>query len=413
MSHHGRVLRRSAVLLPAVLLLLTGCVRLSAPAPEPGPPREGDPALVSSAPGADAATAKLQPSCPAPDPSGTVSAAEFNRMMERVDFPTWQSADLGVSARLADGRVLWAWGDTGRTEDFEPRLVDNSVWVTSGTCVSQVVTDGQTEFFPRDQKELTHWPMSVVRLDPTAADGEGVTDKVVVYLSRIQRGDRQWDFLFRGTSVATVLVGADGVPRMERTVELTSDSADFDQINWGAAAEPDGEWLYLYGTRYTNEAYITGRELYVSRLPVADPTNAAARQFWDGARWQDDAAQAAPVIEAENGTSQTLSVDKIGERWVIVSKKGGDLADNISMWTSDQPTGPWPEQPIDVVSAPGGHDDDPDDVDHLTYTPLAHPDIPTTSGALLVSVSRNSTDMKELYDTPQSGRVLFHEVPIV
>ncbi|WP_166518261.1 DUF4185 domain-containing protein [Candidatus Blastococcus massiliensis] len=407
------MLRRSAVLLPAVLLLLTGCVRLSAPAPEPGPPRDGEPALVSTAPDADAATARLEPSCPAPDPEGTVTAAQFNRMMDRVDFPTWQSADLGASAMLSDGRVFWAWGDTGRTKDYDPRLIDNSVWVTSGACVSQVLTDGESEFFPRDPKELTHWPMTVVRLEPTAADGEGIRDKVIVYLSRIQRGDRQWDFLFRGTSVAVVLVGADGVPRLDRTVELTSDSADFDQINWGAAVAPDGEWLYLYGTRYTNEAFITGRELYVSRLPIDDPTNAKARQFWDGSQWQDRETAAAPIIEAENGTSQTLSVDKIGERWVIISKRGGDLADWITMWTADSPTGPFEDTAIDVVSSPGGHDDDPDDVDHLTYTPLSHPDIRTASGSLLVSVSRNTTDIEELYDRPQSGRVLFHEVPLV
>ncbi|TKJ24806.1 DUF4185 domain-containing protein [Blastococcus sp. CCUG 61487] len=406
------MLRRFAVLLPAVCLLLTGCIRLQAPAPEPGPPRAGEPALVSTPPPPDAASARLEPSCPAPDPEGTVSAAQLNRAFDRIDFPTWQSADLGATAMLSDGRVFWAWGDTGREKGYQPRLVDNSVFVTSGTCISQVVTDEETEFFPRSQRDLTHWPMSVVRLDPTEADGEGVRDKVVVYLSRIQRGDRQWDFLFRGTSVAVVTVGQDGVPRLERTVELTPDTAEFDQINWGAAAAPDGEWLHLYGTRYTNEAFITGRELYVSRVPLADPTNAEAQQFWDGTQWQVDQTKAAPVISAVDGTSQTLSVDRIGDRWVAISKAGGDLADYITMWTSDSPTGPWSE-PVPVVYSPGGHDDDPDTVDQLTYTPLSHPDIPTASGALLISVSRNTTDIEELYDRPQSGRVLFHEVPLV
>lgn len=413
MSHHGTVLRRSAVLLPAVSLLLTGCIKLQAPAPEPGPPRAGDPALVSTPPPPDAASARLEPSCPAPDPSDTVSAAELNRAFDRIDFPTWQSADLGATAVLSDGRVFWAWGDTGRERTYEPRLVDNSIFVTSGTCISQVVTDEELEFFPRSPQELTQWPMSVVRLEPTAADGEGVRDKLVVYLSRIQRGDRQWDFLFRGTSVAVVLVGADGVPRLDRTVELTADSAEYDQINWGAAAAPDGEWMYLYGTRYTNEAYITGRELYVSRLPLGDPTDADAREFWDGSRWQRDETKAAPVIPAVDGTSQTLSVDKIGDRWVVISKKGGDLADYITKWTADAPTGPFGGTAVDVIYSPGGHDDDPDTVDRLTYTPLSHPDIRTASGSLLVSVSRNTTDIEELYDRPQSARVFFYEVPLV
>lgn len=408
MRDHRDVLRRCAVLLPVVCLVLTGCVRLEAPTAEVAEASRQDTELVSIDPADSAGTARLEPSCPAPDPEGTVTAAQLNQAMTRIDFPQWQSADLGATARLSDGRIFWAWGDTGREKGFDPQLVDNSVLISSGACFSQVLTEDGGELFPRGPDGLTLWPMSVVRLEPTPADGPGVTDVVVVYQSRIQRGDRQWDFLFRGTTAAVLHVGEDGVPRVHRSVQMTPDSVDYDQINWGAAAVPDGEWMYLYGTRYTAEAYVTGRELYVSRVPLSDPADATAQQFWDGGRWQADATRAAPIIGAVNGTSQTLSVENIGGRWVIVSKKGGDLADFITMWTSDSPTGPFEGTATDVVSSPAGHD-----TGDLQYTPLAHPDIRTRSGALLVSVSRNTDDIDLLFERPELGRVLFHEVPLV
>lgn len=408
MREHGRVMRRCAVLLPVLVVLLTGCVRLEAPTPEAAAAatvREPELAVVEP-PAEAAATARLEPSCPAPEPEGTVSAAQLNRAFSQFDFPQWRSADLGASAVLSDGRVVWVWGDTGRRNTFRPQLVDNSVLVSSGTCFSQLLTGEGGEFFPRGPGGLTVWPMSIVRLDPTEADGPDVSDVLVVYLSRIQRGERQWDFLFRGTTAAILTVGADGVPRLDRMVELTPDSASYDQINWGAAAAVDGDWMYLYGTRYTAQPFITGRELYVSRVPRTDPTNAAAQQIWDGAEWQGDRTRAAPILEAVDGTSQTLSVDNIDGRWVIISKRGGDLADFITMWTADSPTGPFEGTATDVLSSPAGHD-----TGDLQYTPLSHPDIRTTSGDLLVSVSRNTNDIELLFDQPELGRVLFAEVP--
>jgi hypothetical protein len=411
MRDDGGVLRRCALLLPVLCLVLSGCIRLEAPSPEVTEVDRQAAALVSIPPEPDAATARLEPSCPAPDPEETVSAASLNRAMTAIDYPQWQSADLGATAVLSDGRVFWAWGDTGREREFEPQLVDNSVLISSGNCFSQLLTEDGGELFPRGPDGLTLWPMSVIRLEPTPGDGPGITDVVLIYQSRIQRGDRQWDFLFRGTSVAVLVVGEDGVPRLVRTVQMTPDSADYDQINWGAAAAPDGDWVYLYGTRYTAEAYITGRELYVSRVPLGDPANAEAQQFWDGAQWQDDDARAAPILGAVEGTSQTLSVDNIDGRWVVVSKRGGDLADVISMWTADSPTGPFDGSATDLLESPDGHDA-PAGSRSFQYTPLSHPDIPTTSGQLLVSVSRNTDDIDLLFDEPQRGRVLFAEVPL-
>ncbi len=414
--HHGGVSRRRAALLPVVGLVLAGCLRLEAPQAEEV---SGEPTapLVAVSPAATAATARLEPDCPAPEPGETLTADDFNEAFEELTLPYWQSADLGASAVLSDGRVVWMWGDTIRAEEVLPelpRMVDNSMLVTSGTCISQLLTEELGPVLPLDPNRLTVWPMSVQRLEPGPEEAADVTDVVVVFCSRVQRGDRMWDFVVRGTTVAVYTVGADGVPRLARAAQLTPDSADLDSIHWGAASVLDGDWMYLYGTRSTGEAYVYGHELYVSRLPADDLMDGSAMEYWDGTSWQADRSRAAPVLGAVEGVSQTLSVDRVDGRWFAYSKIGGDIEDVAALWVSDSPTGPFTVQP--VLESPGGlpaagQDPDSDEVGYLQYTPLAHAEVPTGPGSLLVSVSRNVTDYELLLDRPQVGRPLFAEVP--
>jgi uncharacterized protein DUF4185 len=195
------------------------------------------------------------------------------------------------------------------------------------------------------------------------------------------------------------------VPQVASVQELTPDDMSANHVDWGAATSVDGDWLYVFGTRLTGELYVYGRELYVSRIPVADPTDLGAWEFWDGATWQSDRDRIAPVINALEGVSQTLTVDPIDGRWVAVSKRGGDLYDDVWMWTADAPTGPWEGQKVATVEA--GFEEAVD----LTYLPLAHPEIPLESGGLLLTISRNTDDLQELFADPTRGRPLFFEVP--
>ncbi|MGY1741850.1 MULTISPECIES: DUF4185 domain-containing protein [unclassified Blastococcus] len=409
---------RRAALLPLVGLLLAGCVRLEAPSAEER--RDDGGALAEVSPAASAATATLEPACPPPEPGQVLTADDLNDAFAESDLRWWQSADLGASAVLADGRVVWLWGDTIREEDVlpeQPQMVDNSMLVTSGTCISQLLPEDRGPILPLDPNRLTVWPMSVLRMDPGPDAAPDVTDTVVVFCSRVQRGDRMWDFIVRGTTVAVFTVGADGVPRLSQAAQLTPDTPDLNSVHWGAASVHDGDWVYLYGTRNTGEAYVYGHELYVSRLPAGDLMDGSAIEYWDGSAWQADSSRAVPLIGAEEGVSQTLSVNLVDGRWLAYSKLGGDIADEAAIWSADAPTGPFVARP--VLSSPGGLPDrvdptqDPEDrpVGYLQYTPLAHPGIPTVPGAMLVSVSRNVTDYDMLLAQPQLGRPLFSEVP--
>ncbi len=352
----------------------------------------------------------LEPACPLPDGEPPLTADVLNRVVAQADLPGWQAADVATSARLGDGRLVWVFGDTFRRPGSEPPMVSNSMLVSSGSCVSQLVTGDAGPLLPDSADGTVLWPMSVVAVPGAAAgpDHRGAQDVLLVFLARTRRhaggGDGGLDFAFRGTSVAVFTVLEREAPQLQQIVRITPDDDDPHQVNWGAAAAVDGGRLHVYGTRTTGEPSVFGRELYVARVPVDAADQRLAWQYWDGSGWTgwDEAAQ--PVLGADGGVSQTLSVDLVDGRWLAVSKRDGDLGDFVYTWTAPSPTGPW--TPRRALPAPAGFD-----TGRLTYTPLAHPDVDLASGGLLVSISRNTTDGDLLWSDPDHGRPVFVEIP--
>jgi hypothetical protein len=243
--------------------------------------------------------------------------------------------------------------------------------------------------------------MSVVVLHPDVDAGPAV---VVVLCSRIRRGSGgDFDFTFLGTTAAVFAVRKDRVPRLLEMVAITPDNPSSTQVNWGAAANVSGSWFYVYGTRFTGQKGVFGRQLYVARAPVDDPGTRSRWQFWGDGGWHAETARATAVLPAVGGVSQTLSVDRVDGRFVAVSKRDGDLGDFVYTWTAPHPWGPW--SPHKAVPAPAGFDSG-----KLKYAPLAHPEVRLASGRLLVSVSRNTTSLQKLFDDPEVGRPYFVEV---
>ena len=225
--------------------------------------------------------------------------------------------------------------------------------------------------------------------------------------SRIDRGTGAFGFTFLGTTAA-VFVATDGeAPRLVKLLDVTPDSTDPQQVNWGAAATAHGGWYFVYGTRLTGRPGEIGRELYVARAPAADPRTRSGWRFWDGRSWQRHAGRAAAVLPAAGGVSQTLSVDVVGGEFVAVSKRDGDLSNFVYKWTAPDPgvrgrRCTSSRRPAGSTAAPRPG---------AAVRAAAHPEIALASGRLLVSVSRNTTDVQRLLEDPQLGRPRFVELP--
>ncbi|WP_243057780.1 DUF4185 domain-containing protein [Nocardioides sp. SR21] len=367
-------------------------------------------ALVLGACGSDAETPdsaapayRVEPSCPhtAHHLQG-LTVAQLNRIVASADLPAWKAADIGSSAQLRDGRMVWVFGDTVRADSFSPRLVANSMLISDGACVAQLRTDADGPVIPDVRDGVVHWPMSVVAMPPAQQYSNlGIDEVLVVMAARTRRGGDNLDFQFLGTSAAVFTLDDGGAPQLMEVMEVTPDDEALDQVNWGAAATVFGPWFYVFGTRATGEDF--GRELYVGRARVSDPADRSRWEFWDGTDWQADQTLAAPVLPAQGGVSQTLSVDHLDGKWVAVSKRDGDLGDFVYVWTAPEPFGPW--TPRKGIAAPAGFD-----TGELQYAPLAHPEVPLSNGKLLVSISRNTTDPQQLFADPEVGLPEFAEV---
>ena len=379
-----RPARGVAALVAALALLLAGCTGSDEPARTP---RSGGAGL------------HLAPDCPPPpEHHRRPTVDQLNELGASVDLPGWQAGDIGASGRLSDGRLVWLFGDTTRTK-LEPPIVANSMLVSSGRCVSQLVDAQKGPVVPDVSPNVVRWPMSV------AVGRQGGHDVILVLCSRIDRGHSgSFGFTFLGTSAAAFTVKAGEAPQLLKVVDITPDSRDEEQVNWGAAVTFHAGWYLVYGTRLTGQKYDFGRELYVARTPAADPGNRKRWQFWDGRRWQSHVEQARAVLPSEGGVSQTLSVDSVGDHFVAVSKRDGDISDFVYKWTAPDPWGPW--TPVKELKAPGGFD-----TGNLKYAPLAHPEVPLKSGELLVSISRNTTDLQRLFKNPEIGRPEFVQLP--
>lgn len=346
------------------------------------------------------AVPSLSPTCPTPPAEKvTVTVDGLNRALSgTIDLPAWQAADIGASARLGDGRIVWLFGDTVRP-DLEPQIVANSMLVSSGRCVSQLLDARKDPVIPDAASGVVRWPMSVVVL---RRDDH---DVVVVLCSRIDRGDAgAFGFTYLGSSAAVFTVAPGQAPRLDRVVDITPDSRDETQVNWGAAATVRGSWLYVYGTRLTGEPDDFGRELYVARGHAASAADPSGWRYWDGSGWHADQSRAEAVLPSDGGVSQTLSVQATDDGFVAVSKRNGDTANFVYRWTAPHAWGPWTT--TKELKAPGGFD-----TGKLEYAPLAHPEIELTSGDLLVSISRNTTDLQRLMSDPQVGRPEFVGLP--
>ena len=379
-----RPLLRAAV--AGLVLVLAACSGSDAPDP------------ASPEPSPKAAGLRLTKACPAVAPSNEITVAKLNHLVDSLDLDYWQAGDIGASGQLSDGRLVWAFGDTVRRSGISPPVVANSLLVTTGPCVAQLVDADHGPVIPDVDATTVRWPMSV------AVARTGDHDTVMVMCSRIRRGSQgSFDFTFLGTSVAVFTVTRGGVPQLEKVVDLTPDSTDPQQVNWGAASDVYGGWLYVYGTRLTGEPLDYGRELYVARAPVANPRDRSRWEFWDGRTWQPERQRAVAVLPSEGGVSQVLSVDHVDGTFAAVSKRDGDVNDYVYLWTAPHAWGPW--TPRKEIRAPGGFD-----TGQLQYAPVAHPEVPLASGHLLISISRNTTDFQHLLEDPEIGRPRFAEL---
>jgi hypothetical protein len=309
--------------------------------------------------------------------------------------------DVGADVLLQDGRRLWVFGDTLRADDFPGQhFVRNSMLVFSDRCAQVVLPADHGALIPDRADGVGYWPMSIARVGYTGYDLVGVAAQRVH-----KTGNGSFDFESLGPAMAVFIVPRGQTPQLIMERDLGKDDPNTTRPTWGAAMASSGGWVYLYGTARPKTGSF-GYSLRVARLRPNDLLNQSRWRYWDGKSWQRDPARAKVLIPAVGGVSQTLSVFTKNGRWYALSKRDEFLGNDLAVWTAAGPNGPFKATatlakiPSNVAAG------------ELRYMPLAHPDLLPERNSIIVSYSKNNTDLSKVKDDPFLYRPSFLRVAL-
>ena len=332
-----------------------------------------------------------------------VGAAGYRAATAKALDPWLLGADVGVSARLADGRMLWVYGDTFRAPDGNSiSAVRNSMLLAGRGCRRVVLPPDGGEVIPDRSDGVGYWPMSIdVQPSP---DGSVVR----VFAERVRGQEQAFTFVNLGPAIATYVVPPGQPPEIVSVVDLGPDSPSRSTVGWGAAIAEGGDgYDYIFGTSNPDEPMVFGWSVHVARAAPADIATPTAWEYWTGDAWSTSPQAAIAVIPAEGGVSQTFSVVERDGTWYAISKLDGDLGTDLAVWRAPNPWGPF-GSPVSVGRIP--NDVTPS---IIRYMPLAHPEAQQSSPRhILVSISRNSLDPIVLANSPRLYRPFFVDVEL-
>lgn len=252
----------------------------------------------------------------------------------------WQAGDIPHAYPLPDDRVLWLLNDSFLSDspngriDASSTFVRNAAIVQSGSAM-ELIDTGRRSF---------------------AADGESLYDRWwwfhggeidgsllhVVTTEMTRTGEPGWAINFEPTStwITTIAWRTMSILRMRPAMAGAVEPV------YGFSVASDDQWTYLFGNDHLYGRGTT--ENRVARVPrgklLERPT------YWDGASWADDPSAAVSVLTSGTYACR-LNVIRAGSRWIGTSKDDEFFGTHATIWTADQPTGPWTalrEIPIDT-----------------------------------------------------------------
>ena len=336
-------------------------------------------------------------------PTGPLDSVDaLNRFAQTVRGGSqFLGGDVGTDVLLQDGRRLWVFGDTLRSDDFSGQhFVRNSALVFTAHCAQVVLPADHGALIPDRADGVGYWPMSIAKVRYTGYDLIGVAAQRVH-----KTGNGTFDFQNLGPAMAIFIVPRGKAPQLILERDIGKDDPSTTRPTWGASMASYGGWVYLYGTARPKTGSF-GYSLRVARLRPNDFLDQSRWRYWDGKSWQPNASRAKVLIPAVGGVSQTLSVFTKNGRWYALSKRDEFLGNDLVVWTAPGPAGPFTaavtlaEIPSDIATG------------ELRYMPLAHPDLLPEPTSIIVSYSRNNTDIGKVKNDPFLYRPSFLRVTL-
>lgn len=259
-----------------------------------------------------------------------------------ADRHVWGGSDCGPTVRLADGRVLWLFGDTWNPNGSMAR---NSLVMQDHGRFSRL--GGWGSALPEPAKDRWLWPTA----------GWLNTDGTVSILSKLMAADASvWGFKLVGHMVSAF-------NPITREIGAGRASVAAAPVSWDGAAVQVGEYTYAHGwhptlTFYAGWGYLGSPVL--ARFPTANPD--AAWSYFAGldgttAKWSTLVADLGRLsfdlmpwralwMEAMPGGTWLASsriMDGVGDGALNVEHRG------VHTWTAPNVWGPFTHQPATTV----------------------------------------------------------------
>lgn len=306
----------------------------------------------------------------------------------------WLGGDGISSVPLADGRVLWLFGDSfigkpGAGDRKDAAMIDNSIAISAcaGPAASLAYVwrkdgDKPAPFFKSNRPNEKYWPLAAVPAD----DGTSL-----VFLSRVKTVDPASPLGFEivGTDVARLAPAETPPADWLLTIEPLYDGKDW-IVGTGAARDGD-DTLLLAAAQPPVQ---TGHQMAVLRLTHAASAWSLeardARQIWR------PFPQNRPTNVLAAGSSEA-SLSRTKKGWRVVHSQGGLAQPHVMIRSAADPEGTWSapqvifQYPEMTIASPRWRKG------VFCYAAKAHPEF-SKEGKLFVTYACNTTQQEQLLD---------------
>ncbi|MFK7918856.1 MAG: hypothetical protein AB8G14_12305 [Ilumatobacter sp.] len=274
--------------------------------------------------------------------AGGTTAADLDSFFQADDAAGLAGADYPHAIDLPDGRTLWY---------FQDAFIGSGAKLTSATFAhnAALVQDGECfRLLPPPGGDGDSWIGSWVETDlqnwlwPLDAE-VGADGNLWLFLSEVQNPNG--DGAARGALPVGTWIARYSLPDLQ-LLDMQP-APDPSRSLFGYSIVSDSEYSYLYGHCYRqfDEAGLIGFDptcsphAYVARVPVGAFDQEL--EYWTSTGWSDNRGDRLPILSSE--LSMPVSVQRFGDVYVAVSDEGDWFGDDVVIYTSAAPQGPWTE----------------------------------------------------------------------
>jgi hypothetical protein len=226
---------------------------------------------------------------------------------------------------LSPKRTVWLFSDTwvgkirnGRRTDAT--IVNNTVGVqeAGGKPVTYTIA-----------RDTSGNPTALI----TPSDGrgwfwlqDGIVDRnrLLLFLNQVEKTDDKSVFGFRSVGLwLGVVTNADASPEFWRVDQMKMSNTVFSEVRtlvWGAAIQPLGDDLYIFGTDERRRKDSLERRMVVARVPKASVSRLDSWRYYGNGIWDKDFRNASPLAE---DVGSDYSVTPFGKGYIAIYTERG------------------------------------------------------------------------------------------